>query len=378
MIKVTHIITGLNDGGAEAVLYRLCAYQTGEFSHHVVSLTGEGKYGPLLKEAGVAVTCLNMPSGRVTLVGLWRLWRLLRNERPQVVQTWMYHSDLIGGLLARLAGIKKVFWNIRHTTLDVNQSRRSTIAVAWLCARLSRWVPEIIICCAEEAAKVHRSMGYAAKKLVVIPNGYDLSKFSISSDKREKLRAELVVEGRCLLGMVGRFDPQKDHENLLLALAEVKRGGLIFCAFLVGRDVNYNNHQLVGWLKDLDLEDDVRLLGQRTDIPEIMNALDLHILSSSFGEAFPNVLAEAMACGTPCVTTNVGDAALIVGDTGWVVSPKEPRALADAILSSLTEMQCEGEIRSNREKACRMRIIENFSLEKMISSYSTIWVNDKD
>lgn len=369
-MKIIHIISGLNDGGAEAVLYRLCCSDL-LAKHHVISLMGEGKYGSLLRQAGIEVSCLNMPRGRVTVGGLWKLWQLLRQIRPRVVQTWMYHADLIGGVIARLVGVKQVFWGVRHSTLDAEKSRRSTIWVVRLCAHISSWVPSAIICCAQKALEVHRDLGYATDKLRVIPNGYDLVRFDVDVVTRTRLRVELNVENHWLIGMVGRFDPLKDHKNLLDALAVVKHQGVDFCCVLVGRGLDQNNTQLTTWLSGLDLTEKVKLLGQRVDIPDVMNALDIHVLSSS-SEAFPNVVAEAMACGTPVVVTDVGDAAVIVGEIGWVVPPKDPEALADALLRAHAAMQ-SGVAWQARCIAARGRVQDHFSLERMIESYHLAW-----
>ncbi|MBX6334886.1 glycosyltransferase, partial [Candidatus Saccharibacteria bacterium] len=175
-MRLLHIITGLNDGGAEAVLYRLIMHDQ-DNEHGVVSLTGAGKYGPLLRAAGVPVWTLEMPRGRLTTRGLYTLWRLLRTQRPDVVQTWMYHADLVGGMLARLAGTP-VVWGIRNTTLEPGKSTRSTLWVARACARLSRWVPRRIVACAQAAVQVHAALGYDAARMMVIPNGYDLARFA--------------------------------------------------------------------------------------------------------------------------------------------------------------------------------------------------------
>lgn len=372
-MKIVHVISGLDDGGAEAVLYRLCSSDKA-VEHYVISLMDEGKYGALLREAGVQVSCLSMPRGRVTLSGLWRLWRLLRQIRPQAVQTWMYHADLIGGVIARLASVKRVFWGIHHTTLDAEKSRCSTIWVARLCARISSRVPSTIICCAQKALEVHRELGYAAEKLRVIPNGYDLVRFSTDAAARVRLRAEWNADNCWLLGMVGRYDPQKDHKNLLDALAIIKSRSVSFCCVLIGRDLDSKNAQLTTWLAELNLVREVRLLGQRMDIPDVMSALDMHILSSAYGEAFPNVVAEAMACGTPAVVTDVGDAAVIVGETGWVVPPKNPEALADVLLQAHAAMHDEAAWQV-RCTAVRQRVEDHFSLERMVENYHLVWQN---
>lgn len=372
--RVVHVITGLGNGGAEAVLYRLVMSDS-VFEHRVISLTDAGKYGSLLESAGVPVVCLGMPRGRVTLRGLWRLWQTLRREKPDIVQTWMYHADLLGGFVARFAGIRRVFWGIHHTTLDPQASSRSAIIVAKVCARLSRWIPERIVCCAEESRLVHAALGYRESKMVVISNGYDLGQFRMDTAARARMRAELgVADNMPLLGTVARFDAQKDHKNLLDALARLvgSAGREVRCA-LIGTGLTTDNAQLIAWITERGLEGKMLLLGSRNDVPALMNALDVHALSSAFGEAFPNVLAEAMACGTPCVTTNVGDAARIVGDTGWVVPARNSGELADALEMALRARAQEPHAWLDRQRACRARIEANFSIEAMVQRYHKAW-----
>lgn len=368
---IVHIITGLSDGGAEAVLYRLCTADT-LHRHSVVSLMDEGKYGRLLRDAGVTVHALNMSQGKLRLKPLLRLWRLLRSMRPDIVQTWMYHADLIAGVMARAAGVRNVFWNIRQADLAPGASKRSTVLVAKISALLSARIPVRIISCAEEATKSHVKLGYNREKFKVIPNGYHLKQFRPDTHVREGLRAQWRVAPETpLLGMVARFHPQKDHNNLITALSLLKDRGVSFRCVLVGRALNGDNQGLVEQIGRSNLDDEILLLGQRNDIPDVMNALDIHVLSS-LTEGFPNVIAEAMACGTPCVSTDVGDAALIVGDTGWVVPARKPEALADAIQKAIESR--EGEVAwRKRQHAARRRIEENFSIEVMVNSYHEAW-----
>ncbi|RUO27870.1 glycosyltransferase family 4 protein [Aliidiomarina sanyensis] len=373
MIKIVHIISSLDDGGAEGVLYRLCKYDS-KHKHVVISMMHEGKYGPLLRGVGVEVHCLNMPQSRVSLAGLGKLFKLLRKDKPNVVQTWMYHADLIGGVISRLAGVKNVFWNVRNTTLEPGKSKRSTICVVKVCAFVSGLIPKKVVYCAYEARAVHEALGYKKGKAEIIGNGYDLTHFSINSDARVAFRNEIGLSvDENLIGMVGRYDPQKDHGKLIDALGLVINAGYDCKLVLIGRDLDANNQTLIKKIDDNKLTDNVVLLGQRTDIPAVMNGLDLHVLSSSFGEAFPNVLAEAMACATPCVSTEVGDAALIVGETGWIVPPKEEQALADTIMQALEEKQANHQAWSERKASCRNRIVENFSIERMVGAYLQVW-----
>lgn len=370
-LRVLHIITGLGDGGAESALFRLCSHDR-RHAHRVISLMDAGKYGSLLAGAGIEVHSLRMPRGKLSVGGLFRLWRLVRSAKPDVVQTWLYHADLIGGVVARLASASNICWGLHHSNLAPGTVKQNTIRVAQLCARLSRFVPWKIVSCSRRAAEVHAQLGYAADKFVVIPNGYDVAQFVPDSVARRRLRAEWgIPDDKLLLGMVARFDPQKDHANLLAALGQLKRRGSSFHCLLVGTGMESGNETLTQWLAAEGLTEVVSLLGRRNDIPAVMNALDVHVLSS-LGEAFPNVLAEAMACGTPCVTTDVGDAALIVGDTGWVVPPGEPARLARALEKALGLCRQPADW-SARQQAARQRIVERFSIKKMVEAYHSVW-----
>lgn len=354
------------------VLYRLCAHDT-DNKHYVISLMDRGKYGPLLEDAGVVVEHLGMPRGRVTFKGLVALWRFIRKLRPDVVQTWMYHADLIGGVIARLTGVRRILWGIRNSNLDARASSRTTILVARLCAFLSRYIPSVIVSCSQKAAAVHQSLGYMREKFVIIHNGYSLEHLKPNDILRVRLRTEWGVEpSAALLGMVARFDPQKDHANLFAALERLKADGARFRCALIGMGMTKDNVALQELTATHGLAADILLLGQRDDIPAVMNALDLHILSSSYGEAFPNVLAEAMACGTPCVTTDVGDAALIVGKTGWIVNHCDSDELARAIAFALFEMHDVQQWRRRSEES-RARINERFTLERMVANYQQVW-----
>jgi glycosyltransferase involved in cell wall biosynthesis len=372
-MKVFHIITGLNDGGAEGALYRLCMHDSGN-QHLVVSLMDGGKYGPLLELEGIPVTCLQMMRGRASFSAIWGLWMLIRNWQPDVVQTWMYHADFLGGTVAKMAGVRRVFWGIRNGTLESGKSRQSTILIASICSRISHFIPTRIICCADNAREVHVASGYCPSKMVVIPNGYDLSKFAINPDARQKLRQEWGISDRTfLVGMVARFDPQKDHFNLISALALLKQEGHDIHYVLAGTGMDSLNIELQEWLNDTDLAEQVQLLGPRSDIADVMNALDLHLLSSAYGEAFPNVLAEAMACGTPCVTTDTGDAPLIVGETGWVVPIRTPQVLAATILEAKNQWESDAAHWHMRRIASREQIEHAFDIKKMCAGYNAIW-----
>lgn len=370
---VMHVISNLYDGGAEGALYRLCLHSPG-FKHVVVCMMDEGKYGPMLEALGVSLYCLRMPQGKPTVNGVVQFWRLLRSVRPDVVQTWMYHADLMGGVMARLCGVRKVFWGIRHGNLTPGTVKGSTIWVARVCARLSYWLPMRIVSCSQQAMVAHSAIGYDKSRMIVIPNGYELSRYAPDKGAWARLRQEWgIAEDTFLLGMVARFDAQKDHANLLKSLRLLKQRGKAFHCVLVGTGMEAANAELQQLLNKSGVADMVSLLGRRDDVPAVMNALDLHVLSS-LGEAFPNVLAEAMACCTPCVTTDVGDAAYIVGETGWVVPVQDAAALANGIEKAMNASEMSRANWQARQMAARERIAQQFSIEKMAAAFSAVWI----
>ena len=371
-MHVLHIITGLSDGGAEAILYRMCKFDK-EYKHTVISLMGEQKYGPMLTNIGVDVYTLDFPKGKIRLLGLYKLYKFIWQIKPDVVQTWLDHADLIGGVIARLAGIKNIVWGVHHTALVRGESKLSTICISKINVFLSYFIPKKIIYCAEESRIAQEKIGYKKTKGQVVRNGYDIEGFVQNKYLGENFRNELGISiNDLLIGHVGRYDPQKDLNNLIEAFALLNRDNFDFHAVIIGTDLDYNNQDLVCMLNKNGLEERVSLQGRRNDIVAVMNGIDLFVLSSR-SEAFPNVLNEAMLCGTPCITTNVGDAREIVGDTGWVVRPKDPQVLAKTILQAAKEKQSNNDSWLQREAACRQRVVENFSLNEMLKKYKEVW-----
>jgi len=371
-VIVAHVITGLNDGGAQTMLYRLCAADPSH-RHVVITLMDIGQYGALLERSGVTVHCLNMPSGRVTAGGVRHLWRLLRHYKPDVVQTWLYHADLLGGVVARLAGIRRVHWGVRSGKLLWIAGQRLTMVLRLCNAPLSWFVPQTIICNSSRAAEVHRAIGYRAARITVIPNGVDADTFRPSASLRESLRREWQVpSGMTLIGAVGRYDPYKGHGDLIAALSLLRSSGKTFRCVLAGEGVAAHNQALVEQLDRAGLSQCVLLVGRRADIPAIMNALDVLVLSS-VAEAFPCVLIEAMACGVPCVATDVGDVKAILGDTGWVVPPRDPQGLAHGLGLALMALEGNGDTLARRKSACRARVVERFTIGRMVNAFHAVW-----
>lgn len=371
MINITFIITNLATGGAETMLLKLLnGLDRNRFSPTVISMVGMGEIAPRIQALGIPVIALGMARGQPDLKKVIRLSHLLRSLRPDIVHTWMYHADLLGGLAARIAGLNKVIWCIRHSNLSKTENKRSTLWVVKLCAALSRYVPVGIISCSHRAKAVHENVGYQGKKIHVIPNGFDLSRFAPNPNARDDVRAELGLSSDTpLVGLIARFDPQKNHLGFIQAAAVVRAHLPLVHFLLVGAEINSKNMALKAAISAQGLQDHMHLLGRRDDIPRLMASLDV-LASSSHGEAFPNVLGEAMASGVPCAVTDVGDSAEIVGNTGEVVAPGDMHGLAKALVKILNLSHNE---RGDLGVRARARVAANYEIGHVTRLYEEFY-----
>jgi glycosyltransferase involved in cell wall biosynthesis len=294
---------------------------------------------------------------------------LIRHLKPAIVQTWLYHADLLGGVAARLAGHKKIIWGIRTTDV-AKGGKRATVLVRWVCARLSYWVPHTIVCAAEAARRTHANLGYCRKRMVVIPNGFEMVRLQASATQVSALRQTFVLgPHELVIGSVGRFNPAKDQHNFVRAagLLAARHAHLRF--ILVGRDCDVNNKDLAQWIADTGLADRFVLLGERSDVPVCLAAMDVFVLSSRT-EGFPNVLAEAMAIGRPCVTTDVGDAAFVLGECGVIVPAEDASALAQGLNKLLSMSPRQREEVGDKARA---RVAQEFSMEKSAKLFADVY-----
>lgn len=371
IVKVLHIIVGLNTGGAELMLKRLVESHlaSNDYRHTVISLTSIGKVGVQLQDIGMKVHALGMRSILDSPRATWRLARLIRILRPDVVQTWMYHADLLGGLAARLAGNRNVIWGIRTTDIKAGGSR-ATAAVRTMCAWLSRSVPSTIICAAEASRRAHIALGYDGSRMVVVPNGFDLVRLVATAAEREALRLQCDLgAGVVAIGYLGRFHPDKDQENFVLAAGLVAHKHSNARFLMVGSGLDANNAQLAEWIRATGFADRFVLLGERSDVPVCLAAMDLFCLSSRT-EGFPNVVGEAMAMGLPCVVTDVGDAAILVADTGVVVPKEDSAALARGLGQMLAMTPAARQQLGLKAKA---RIHAEFTMERARERFESIY-----
>lgn len=372
-MKVVHVITGLNQGGAEAMLEKLLL--TGrrvnpEIDQAVINLGKPGVVGRRLANAGVAVQSLDMGVSFRSLGQLCSLARQLRSgPATTVIQTWLWHADLIGGLCARAVGNRRVVWNVRNSMPSHAATKRTSRAVARLCARLSRRVPALIICNSVAALRAHVAIGYCAEKCLLIPNGFDVREFFASPSARAETRAHWGArEGDAFVGMVARVDPLKDHATFIRAAAKVAVRVPQARFVLAGEGVTRDAH-IRTLLAETNLAGRFILEDRLTQVQKVMSALDVFCLASH-SEGFPNVVGEAMACATPTVATDVGDVRSILGDDRLVAAAEDPESLANCI-NHVLRLGAQG----GRELGLkqRRRVEAEFDIERVWSKYRDVY-----
>lgn len=349
----------------------LAASDPARTTARVIALTGEGALAEEVRALGVPCEVLGMRAGLPNPVLMARLVGRIRAARPQIVQTWMYHADLMGGVAARLAGGCRVVWGLHNTDLDPQRTKRLTRLVARACGPLSWVLPHAIVSCSVSAMGLHARLGYARDKFTVIPNGFDTASFRPDPERHRALRAELrLTPERLLVGLVARFDPQKDHRNFVDAAAYVgaRRDDVDFV--LIGKGCDHANPELAAWIGRAGLGKRFHLLGMRRDVARLIPGFDLSVTSSAYGEAFPLVIGESMSCAVPCVATDVGDSAHIIGDTGRVVAPRDPRALGAAITGLLAIGR---DARHVLGLAARERVVTHFDIDTIAARYQALY-----
>lgn len=369
--RVMYVISDLQIGGAEMMLYKLLTEtERTRFEPFIVSLMDGGALLESFEALGLEVHSLGMSPKWPTPLDLWRLVRLTRRLRPDLVVGWMYHGCLAAQLSSLFsARSASVLWSIHYSVGSLTKEKWLTAATVRACALLS-WMPAKIVFVSRDGQSKNGRLGFKTANSCVIPNGINPTAFAPSPEARASVRAELgLPAGAVLIGAIARYHSVKDHANFLRAAALASKEHPETHFLLAGRGVDGGNLELRRLIEELGLVRRTHMLGERHDIPRLMAALDIFSLSS-YCESFPTVVSEAMACAVPCAITDVGDTALIVGDTGLVVPPRNARALADAWLAMIN-LGDEG--RAAMGRAARSRVRELFPLKSMACSYEALY-----
>ena len=358
-------------GGAERMLQRLVSQMSPDRFHCIViSMTDIGPIGKALKGSGIEVFHLGMEPAKPTFGGFIKLLRILKQESVDILQTWLYHADLLGLFAGRISGTKKIEWNIRCSNMDLNNYRSLTKITLRLNSLLSPFV-SAIVANSSQGINFHNKMGYNTSRMFLIPNGFNINVFCPDNSARVWLLNQLnLAENSIVIGLIARYDPMKDHDNFIKAASMVSSTYNNSHFVMAGKGIDINNKKLVSLIASNRLNKRVHLLGLRDDIHKVIAAFDIATSSSSYGEGFSNTIGEAMACGVPCVVTDVGDSASIVADTGIVVKPNSPVKFAKAIIEMIAMPEFK---RKDLGLKGRARIKNFFSIDKIINQYENLY-----
>ena len=337
-----------------------------EFENEVITLMKPGAMAQTLAQAGIPVTSMEIVRHRPNPAALLSLIHHLRAKKPTILQTWLYHADFLGSVAAFFARPDRLLWNVRSSEIGHPTIRRSTRYLARLLAMLSRQ-PDAIVVNSENGQRYHERIGYRPKQWVNIANGVDLNRFLPRRNERAMLRARLgLPTDAAVIGLVARYHPMKDIDTFFRAASHFQQDHKNVKFVLCGDGLGPDNSTLK-LIRDLDLDHSIVLLGPRSDIELIYPALDVLTLCSIYGEGFPNVLCEAMACDVPCVATDVGDSVEIIGDCGLIVPKRDHEALAHAWQALLEKPPQLG------TRSARSQVAARYSLQRMCAQYEAIY-----
>ena len=365
-MKILHVITSLSTGGAERAVYNLL--QGGianKHNCHVVSMMDEGTVGKKIKKLGVPVTSLGMKKGMPSFYSLKKLRSVVRKEQPDVIQGWMYHGNLAAWLAKKYTSKKTALvWSVRHSLYSLSEEKvltRQVIRANRFCSAC----PDTILYNSHLSKTQHENFGFSSKNGLVIPNGVNTKQFMFSESDRTRLCNELSIPmDAVVIGHVARLHPMKDHALFLRASVALAKQHPKVYFVLVGRGVCVEDKSLHNQIP-LEIRYRFHLLDERDDIASLMSVMDI-VSSSSYSEAFPNVLGEAMSCGVPCVATNVGDSQVIISKYGIMVPPRNEEALTAGISKLVIMPEKE---RKKMGRSARKHIEDNFALEAIVGKY---------
>jgi glycosyltransferase involved in cell wall biosynthesis len=370
MIRITFLVHSLEVGGAEVQLTVLaCGLDRNEFEPTIVSFRDEGALLRELREAGVNVVTLGLRGRHDALGFFFRLIRAVRASRPDVVYSYLDFPNAVAAAIKPLMRRSRLIWGIRTSDMKL-EGRPLSWRIFFGLERLLARTTDLIICNSWAGRSHLQQQKFGSDAITVVANGIDTERFRPNPASRKRWRAEFdFSEDDIVIGLVARLDPVKDHETFLQAAAALARE-LPTARFICiggGPDKYAGDLRRIG--KTLGLCNRLIWAGERDDVSDVLNALDIATLCSAYGEGFPNAVGEGMAMALPFVTTDVGDAARVVGDTGKVVPIASPNALT-AAWRHLAELAPEA--RAKAGAAARTRIVTCFPRKTMIEKTSDL------
>ncbi len=365
--KILYIITGLNVGGAENMLYKLASsLDKNKYKISIICLINSGKMAKKLQALDVNVICMGIRFSPSAVIKWFKLIGIIKKENPDIVQTWMYHADLLGGLAAYIAGKKNIIWSIRQSSFTLISNK--TKFIAKLCALLSNKIPKKIVSNSYYAKATHVRFGYSRGKIKIIPNGFEIT-VNKNEKGREDFRKQLHIPmDTVLFGALGRHAPEKGYPWLLDCISKISTIQKNFCLLIVGKNV-INCPVLKEKIKKYNLQNRVYLLDEQENVAFFFSSIDCYI-SSSLSEGFSNALGEAMSFGLPCIVTRAGDSAHILNNNDFVVTPNDVNELSSS-MSKMIDMT-----KNQRDEIglkAKLRLSKKYELSKIVNQFDKLY-----
>lgn len=380
-MKIVHIINSLKKGGAEGNLYRLCKFQKKKYKNKIeitiITLIEKGFYETDLRKNGINILSLKI-NKRGNLFNLlnkaFKLRKYIITKNPDVIQSWMYHSNFVSLFVPKLF-YNKLFWNIRHSELNSKISKKKTILISILCGIFSNFVPKKIIYCSEKSIKFHENKHFYSKnKTTLIYNGYSEKIFYPSKQKRLNFRKiNKIGKHNITIGFAGRYAKQKNLFSILNAFTKIAKIYKNTSLYLVGKDLNLENKELLNHVEFLNIREKVNFLNEQKNLLEFYNGIDFLILASH-SESFPNVIAESMLSSTPVLASDAGCSEKIIKQFGFVMKKNDDQSIFKNLNRVIKVFKSKKVQWKLLKKNSRLRIIQNFSIKKMSDSYLKSWM----
>ncbi|MDC3042949.1 glycosyltransferase [Candidatus Pelagibacter sp.] len=380
-MKIIHIINSLKKGGAEGNLYRLCKLQKNKYKKKIdiiiITLIDNGYFENELKKNGIKVYSLawNKKNRYFEFIKkILKLRNFIRKQNPDVIQSWMYHSNFLTIFLPKIF-YEKIFWNIRHSELNFQISKKTTIFISFLCGLFSKIVPKKIIYCSERSIKFHENQHFYSKiKTTLINNGYNDKTYYPSKYLNLNFRKKYKIDkSDIILGFAGRYAKQKNIYSMLLAFSNIIKNFDNIYFYMVGKNINSLNKELYNFVLDLKIKNKVIFLKEQKNLLEFYNGIDL-LLLTSHSESFPNVIAEAMLCKTPVLSSDAGCAKKIIGASGFIMRNNDHQSILNGLIKSIKIFRYNKNKWNTLKKNSRQQIKKNFSIAKMSNKYLRAWI----
>ncbi|BFM49626.1 glycosyltransferase [Marinomonas sp. THO17] len=365
---ILYLINSLDVGGAEIALKKLILNLPDGVQVKVVTLKSEGKIADDLRLEGIDVFCLNVKSIMHFPSAILQLNKIIKDERPEIIQSWLYYSDLVASFASMLSGGQKIIWGIRTT--ELKKGSYITAIIRKVLSWLSYWIPTKIVVVAEKAKEKHIEIGYDASKMKVIPNGFDIEASQVDLSSVSLFKKDIgISKNDFVIGCIGRLSQDKGQDVFIAAADLISQRFPSIKFLMVGRDLELSNSKVTGWINKTSYPDNFILVGERSDVSVCLKAMDIFCLPSR-SEGFPNVLGEAMLAGVPCISTDAGDAAALGGENVPIAEINNSIDLANKLIDLLEKTVEE---RNELGLVLNQRIVEKYSVDKMVSRYIDLY-----